>query len=177
MTEYNFTLQFKLQNHQDNPETFLKQLYESGCDDALIGIGNKGYIVFDFMRQSTSAYQAIESAVKNIKKVIPDAILVAVDPDLVGMNDIATLLNCSRQDVRKFLIAKNTVQCPIPVYWGGQFIWHLADVLHWLVEQKVYPVEESLIDTAIVAMNLNLAAQHQNLDPELLANSKALIAL
>jgi len=42
MNEYDFTLKFNFQNPQVDPKDYIEQLHESGCDDALIGIGKKG---------------------------------------------------------------------------------------------------------------------------------------
>ena len=175
MPEYDFTLKFKLSNSQILPESVLDRLYQSGCDDALIGIGKPGYLGLNFVRESTSAYEAIQSAVKNVRSVLKNAILVSVAPDLVGITDIATFLNCSRQNVRK-LLKENKSEHPRAIYEGAQSIWHLAPVLDWLVEKKAYSIEQSLIDTATVAMNINLAIEHQSLDPELQFLSQALIA-
>jgi hypothetical protein len=69
------TLSFNLQDSQIDPNDYIEQLHENGCDDALIGIGKKGCIVLNFIREASSAYEAISSAISD-KKVIPHAILV-----------------------------------------------------------------------------------------------------
>ncbi len=175
MPEYDFTLKFNLQDSQIDLEMYIDKLYESGCDDAIIGTGKKGYISLNFIRESSSAYEAISSAIENIKKVIPQAVLINVAPDFVGVTDIANLLGCSRQNVRK-LILKDNLNSPPAVYEGAQSIWHLADVLTWLVEDKAYSIDESLLETAVIAKNLNLAKQYKMLDPELQENFKTLVA-
>jgi hypothetical protein len=53
--EYDFTLKFNLQNLQTDPKDYIEELYTSGCDDALIGVGKKGYISLNFIRESSSA--------------------------------------------------------------------------------------------------------------------------
>ena len=175
MPEYDFTLKFNLQDSNINPEIYIDKLYESGCDDAIIGTGKKGYISLNFIRESSSAYEAISSAIENIKKVIPQAVMINVAPDFVGVTDIANLLGCSRQNVRK-LILKDNLNSPPAVYEGAQSIWHLADVLTWLVEDKAYFIDESLIKTAAIAKNLNIAKQYKMLDPDLQENFKTLVA-
>ncbi len=177
MQEYEFTLKFKLQNSSINPEIYIDQLYESGCDDALIGIGKKGYIALDFIRESSSAYEAISSAIEDIKKVIPQASLVEASPDLVGVTDVANLLGCSRQNIRKLMFTDNT-HCPPAVYEGSQSIWHLSEILTWLVENKNYSSDEyaPLIETAKITMNLNVRKQSKMLDRDLQENFKTLVA-
>lgn len=175
MPEYDFTLKFKLQDSDINPETYIDKLYDSGCDDAIIGTGKKGYISFNFIREASSAYQAVSSAIENIKNAIPQAVLINVAPDFVGVTDIADILGCSRQNVRK-LILKDNLNSPVAVYEGAQSIWHLADVLTWLVENKAYSIDESMIDLAMIAKNLNLAKQYKMLNPEIQENYQTLVA-
>lgn len=100
MKNYDFALTFKIKDSNSNPEKHLDSLYESGCNDALIGIGKKGYISLDFMRQSDSAYEAIYSAINNVKSVISDAELIHVSPDLVGVKELAQIFDCSRQNMQ-----------------------------------------------------------------------------
>ena len=175
MPEYDFTLKFNLPDSNINPEIYIDKFYESGCDDAIIGTGKQGYISLNFIRESSSAYEAISSAIENIKNVIPQAVLINVSPDFVGVTDIANLLRCSRQNVRKLML-KDNLNSPPAVYEGAQSIWHLADVLTWLVEDKAYSIDKSLIETATIAMNLNLARQYKMLDPDLQENFKNLVA-
>jgi predicted DNA-binding transcriptional regulator AlpA len=174
MPEYEFTLKFKLQNADVNPEIYVEKLYDSGCDDALIGIGKKGYIALDFIRESLSAEQAIISAINDLKKVIPKAILETISPDLVGVTDIATLLGCSRQNIRKLML-KDNLDCPPALYNGAQSIWHLSEILAWLAKNKNYPIDESLIEIAKIAMNLNIAKQYNQLDPNIQKKFKTLV--
>ena len=154
MSEYEFTLKFKLPEENMEPEIYVDQLYESGCDDALIGIGKKGYIALDFIRESETAYKAISSAIEDVLKVIPQANIIEAAPDFVG----------TRQNIQK-LISKDNSKCPHAVYGGSQSIWHLADILTWLVEEKDYQIDEWLIEIAITNRSLNLAKEINKLSP------------
>ncbi len=174
MREYEFTLKFKLPDSNTDPEIYIDKLYESGCDDALIGIGKKGYLALDFIRESSSAYEAMSSAIKDVRKVIAQADIVEASPDFVGVTDVANILGCTRQNVRK-LISKDNSQCPPAVYGGAQSIWHLVDLLTWLVEYKDYQIDESLIEIARTTMNLNLAKQSEMLDSDMQENFKTLV--
>ncbi|MEM7595796.1 MAG: DNA-binding protein [Cyanobacteria bacterium P01_A01_bin.83] len=174
MPEYEFTLKFKLQDSQIDPDIYVEQLYESGCDDAVIGTGKKGYIGLNFIRESSSAYEAIASAVRDLKKVIPKAILVEAAPDLVGVTDVANLLGCTRQNIQK-LIAKDNSTCPHAIYDGAQSIWHLADILDWLIDSKKYSISESLVEVAKVTMSLNITKQFAMLDSNLQESCKSLV--
>jgi predicted DNA-binding transcriptional regulator AlpA len=174
MQEYEFTLKFKLSDSNVDPGIYLEPLYESGCDDALIGIGKKGYIALNFIREADSAFEAISRAIEEVHRVIPGAEIVEASPDFAGVTDIAKLLGCTRQNINK-LLSKENSSPPPALYGGAQSIWHLAEILTWLFEQN-YPIEESLLDTAITTMNLNLAKRSSLLDPDMQENFKTLLA-
>ena len=84
--EYDFTLRFDLEDPELDPAIYVELLYESGCDDALIGIGQKGYIVLSFIREALSSSQAITKAIADVKKVIPFATLVETTLDMAETN-------------------------------------------------------------------------------------------
>jgi|688.fasta_scaffold11217_15 hypothetical protein len=86
MKEYDFTLKFDLKDPELDPAIYVELLYESGCDDALIGIGQKGYIVLSFIREALSSSQAITQAIADVKNVIPFATLVETTLDRAETN-------------------------------------------------------------------------------------------
>ncbi|NJS10065.1 MAG: DNA-binding protein [Microcoleus sp. CSU_2_2] len=79
MKEYDFTLKFKLEDSPAGPDDLIERLYAGGCDDALIGVGNKEYIRLNFSREASSAYEAISSAINDVKRVVPGVTLVVRD--------------------------------------------------------------------------------------------------
>jgi hypothetical protein len=85
MKEYDFTLKFNLQNLQVNPEIYVEQLYDGGCEDALIGIGQQGYLSLNFTREAPSAYEAVSSAITDVKNVIPQATLIEAASEVLGL--------------------------------------------------------------------------------------------
>jgi hypothetical protein len=86
MKEYTFTLIFDLKDSQADPSDFIEKLYEGGCDDALIGVGNKGYIALNFIREASTYTEAINSAVEDVKRVIPAANLRIEDSVIENIN-------------------------------------------------------------------------------------------
>lgn len=157
MKEYEFTLKFSLHGANSNPESHIDRLHTSGCDDALIGIGQSGRIALDFTRESVSAYKAIRRALRDVKKAIPNATLIEATPDFVGLTDVAEILGFSRQNMRKLML-KSGAEFPMPVHEGKSALWHLATILHWLVERKKdkYEIRDTLIDVAKINMQINL---------------------
>ena len=165
MTEYEFTLKFNLQNAQTDPQEYVELLGRNGCDDALLGIGQRGRIAFSFIRGSTSAYEAVLSAIEDIRKVLPNARLVEAAPDFVGLTEIAELLGFTRQNMRKLMIRAGAT-FPAPVRDGKPTIWHLSQILVWMNKTRKYEVDGALIDVAKTNMEINLAAAIQDLDPK-----------
>lgn len=132
---YEFEVLFKLNHPDQDPEECLGALLENGCDDATPGIGRKGYILLNFDREAETALEAVSSAIRDAQNALPDAELVEVGPDLVGVTDLAFLLEQTRQNVRH-LMQVHSHTLPDPVKSGsGQTsadVWHLSELLHWL---------------------------------------------
>ena len=154
---YNFELSFKLPGVNADGEQYLDALYEAGCDDAMIGIGRKGFIGADFSRESTSLEIAVDSAIRNIETAIPGAQLIDAGPDLVGASDVAAILECSRQNIRQLLTTDESA--PIPAYQGKRDLWHCAEVLTWLRDIKGMKIAPELIEVSTHAMRFNAAQQ------------------
>jgi predicted DNA-binding transcriptional regulator AlpA len=175
MQEYEFTLKFNFTDASINPESYLDNLAQAGCDDALIGIGQKGRIALNFNREADSALTALYSAIEQVKSVIPDAQLIEATPDFVGLSDIAEVVGYSRQNIRKLML-NNQASFPPPIHEGSSAIWHLASVLDWFKEGKGYAIDDSLRDLANATMQLNLAKESFKLDPVIGAKFNAVLS-
>jgi hypothetical protein len=158
MADYDFTLKFDITTIECEPETLLDQLYEAGCADAIMVIGQPGRIAMNFTREARSASEAVSSALSDIKKALPQARLIEATPDFVGLTDIADILGCSRQNIRNIYI-KYRSSFPSPIHEGSTTIWHLAKVLSWFKDKESYKVEDSLLEIAVTNMKINLDRQ------------------
>ncbi|HCA12039.1 MAG TPA: DNA-binding protein, partial [Marinobacter adhaerens] len=89
--EYDFTLKYSVPQDfaHDQLESSLSQ---AGCDDAIIGLGQKGRLALNFTREAESAEQAMLSALQDGQRAVPEARLVEAGPDFVGISDMASLL-------------------------------------------------------------------------------------
>lgn len=76
MNKYEFLLQLQLPDAGDDPAQWVDALAQAGCDDATVGIGQRGRIALDFAREARSAFEAVASAVRAVKRAIPGATLV-----------------------------------------------------------------------------------------------------
>ena len=177
MNEYEFVLRFQLPDGDQQSEQYLDALYEAGCDDATIGSGLQGYIGLDFCREAVSAEEAVISAVKAVKKAIPNATLKEVTPDLLNISEIADFLSprlqkVSRQAMRKYAfgqVAKIKTRFPAAAVTSSSPLWHLDEVVSWLVENNKADKSkaEKLLDTSKTAKALNLRLQAQSLQKEM----------
>lgn len=173
--EYEFTLKFKLEAGDSNADEVVERLGTAGCDDALVGIGQPGRIALNFTRDHESAEKAVISALKDVKSVIPEAKLIEVGPDFVGLTDVAELVDVTRQNMRK-LMMMHTDSFPAAVHEGNTAIWHLAHILQWLNDRGGYRIEQSLLDVAYIAMQINLIKEASQLEPRVRREARALVA-
>lgn len=163
MNEYEFTLKFSLPNNDLKEEQYLESLYNHGCDDALIGLGKKGRIALNFIRESESAHEAIFSAITNVKKAIPKATLIEATPDFVGLTEVAQMLSFTRQNMRK-IMERYIDEFPLPVYDGTLSIWHLFNILEWIKKKDLYEIKNSLLDISKTNMIININKSIYNFD-------------
>jgi hypothetical protein len=157
MREYDFILKFRLPETDADPEGFVDALAEAGCDDATIGIGQRGRIALNFTREARSALDAVHSAVRDVQRAIPGVQLVEASPDFVGLSDVADLLGCTRQNIRKLMIT-NAATFPVAVHEGTQWFWHLRPVLDWFAETQKRPIARALIEVSDATMKINIAS-------------------
>lgn len=161
--EYVFTLKYQIAS--EDPDALIERLGTAGCDDALVGTGQTGRLALAFTRDARNAYTAILSALRDVKKALPEAKLIEVTPDLVGLTDVADMVGVSRQNMRKLMLGHGT-RFPPPVHEGSAALWHLADVLGWLSEKANYEVDKSLIEIAISARQINIAKEARLMPPK-----------
>ncbi|MGH9439613.1 MAG: helix-turn-helix transcriptional regulator [Terriglobia bacterium] len=162
MNDYEFTLKFNLTDPGADPDQCIAALAAAGCDDALVGVGQSGRIALNFTRSARSAFEAISSALRDVRKAIPKAVLVEASPDFVGLTDVAEMAGFTRQNMRK-LMTSHVSTFPIAVHEGRPALWHLANVLAWLREQQKRPVDIVLLEVAETNMTLNIAKEARKL--------------
>lgn len=160
--EYTFTLKYQLADDGCTSDELVERLAESGCDDALVGIGQLGRLALEFTREATDAEQAVLSALSDVRRAVASAKLIEVAPDLVGLTDVAEIVGVSRQNMRKLMLTHPS-SFPTPVHEGSASIWHLADVLTWLQARGSYSLTRSVLEVARVASQINVAKEGRRL--------------
>ena len=173
--EYEFELRFKLTADDTDADEVVERLGESGCDDALIGVGQPGRVALKFARDAESAKRAIVSALEDVKRAIPAARLIEAGPDFVGLTDVADMLGMSRQNMRKLMLA-HAATFPAPIHEGSAAVWHLEPVLQWLRSKGGYGISQEQIDVAHIAMQINLVKAADRLDLPMQREVRTLVA-
>ncbi len=173
--EYVFTLKYQLADDDCDHEQIVERLFEAGCDDATIGMGQPGRIALAFRRKSVDAWSAIYTALSDVKGAIASARLVEAGPDFVGLTDVADAAGVTRQNMRKLMLA-HASQFPLPVHEGNPAVWHLSDVLVWLMSRGDYPIPSDLIDIAKSTKQVNLAKEAREIEPGIHRQLTALVA-
>ncbi|MDD1959501.1 DNA-binding protein [Pseudomonas sp. 39004] len=157
--EYEFTLKYQL-NEDEDADALLERLAQAGCEDALVGVGQPGRLALAFVRESPSAREAIESALKDVREAVPDARLIEATPDLVGLTDVAEIVGVSRQNMRKLMLS-HAHSFPAPIHEGSASLWHLAEILVWLQARGSYAIGQETLELARVAMTVNVSSAYQ----------------
>jgi predicted DNA-binding transcriptional regulator AlpA len=173
--EYVFTLKYQLAEQDCDSDAIVERLGAAGCDDATIGVGQSGRIALLFSREASSAFEALVSALKDIKRVVPSARLVEAGPDFVGLTDVAEVAGVSRQNMRKLMLT-HAIDFPPPVHEGSASVWHLSDVLDWLTERGGYDIKADVADVAKSAKQINLAKEVRSLEPRINRQLESLVA-
>lgn len=90
--EFLFTLKCQLSTNDTDIHTLIEQLAEEGCEDALVGVGQSGRLVLKFVREAPTAREAMESALADVRRAVPEARLIEATPDLVGLTGVAEVM-------------------------------------------------------------------------------------
>jgi len=71
-----FTLKYQLTSDESDMDSLVERLAEEGCDDALVGVGQPGRLALEFVREAASAHDAIEGAIEDVRRAVPNARLI-----------------------------------------------------------------------------------------------------
>lgn len=163
MAEYEFTLKYAVPVALER-ETVEGRLFEAGCDDAVLGLGQKGRVALAFIREAESAEAAVQSAIRDVASGLPESRLIEVGPDWVGVSDVASIFQFSRQNMQK-LFNRYADTFPLPLHEGKSAIWHLEEVLAWFQSVQGRTVDEALAELASVTRSYNIARELGRVEP------------
>ena len=165
--EYEFTLLLDLPEDYESAE---KSLFESGCDDALVGV-RYGCIFVDFCRAGDTLADAIFSGMEDISKA--GLCVRRVDScEFVSQSEIASRIKYSRQAVSLYVKGeRGPGNFPPPICHIDDDhapLWNWCEVAQWFHANQV--IDHSvLIDAMIVDLINNFLdiRRQQLLEPDL----------
>ncbi|MDF1761370.1 MAG: hypothetical protein P1U40_12625 [Coxiellaceae bacterium] len=165
--QYKFTL--ILDGVSDTTEDLEDQLYEAGCDDALIYFRN-GTVLLDFSRQSSSLEKAVLSAIKAIESIPAGAQVISMSPDaLVTEAEIAKRLNKPRQSVSLWAkrVRRQAIPFPNPISGLADKspMWRWLDVVKWLHQQQLVD-DITMLESARFVESLNAVLTARDSDTQ-----------
>ena len=119
--------------------------------------------------QGTSAMEALRNLLNRMAEAAPGLRLVRLDPDLVGVPDIAGRTGHTRQNVQQWTNGERNGDRPFPPPEGSagrSLVWRWAEVNAWLrplglADQAVRPTREesAFLDVALIEWNEEQAAR------------------
>lgn len=80
-----FTLKYDLGDQHCDPDALVERLGAAGCTDALVGMGQPGYLALEFTREANSVESAVRAALADVEAAIPSATLVNISSDVSGL--------------------------------------------------------------------------------------------
>jgi hypothetical protein len=159
---YQFTLILggvdeKTPNLEDN-------LFEAGCDDALINYKN-GTVYLDFDREGEELERVIISAIKDIESADIGATIVSVSPEhLVNLSDIAARVSMTRQALSLFMQGmRGSGDFPKPILKisNKSPLWRWSHVAEWFyLKGKIH--DHNVVDSANIVEDINAALELRN---------------
>lgn len=163
MPEHEFTLVMRGPDVLE--DQVLEHLYGTRCDDATFGEVD-GVQYADFGREAPSMQQALESAMRDISRVVPDIRFIRVEPDeLVSAAEIAARLGRSRESVRLWIEGQRGpggFPPPVTHLRSRSPRWRWTEVTDWLTTALDFPVQ--LRDDAYAIAEINARLEAERLD-------------
>ena len=131
MPTHQFTLIVEGPDLQD--DALIDALYESGCDDALVGRSH-GVQYLDFDRDAPSLEEAVLSAVTDVEQVAGVEVVRIAGAGLLSMADIAASTGRTRESVRLLVEGERGpgfFPAPVTDPRGRYRLWRASDVERW----------------------------------------------
>ena len=182
MSYYQFTLLVEGPDLQS--DTAIEALFESGCDDALVG-RTDGVQYLDFDREAPSPETAILSAIADVERLPDVEVIRLAGGGLVSMADIASHTGRTRESIRLLVTnERGPGRFPAPVTdpRTRYRLWRWSEVRRWFeanyVDEPV-PRDDAAYDQVAAAINASLELRHyyRSVQPEQRARINQFIGL
>jgi hypothetical protein len=158
MVEYEFL--FVVDGVSSDDDTMVAAL-----TDAFDGVlsWNRGLCRLAISSQGADALDALRNLLTRISSEVPALKILRLDPDLVGVSDIAERTGRTRQNVQQWVTGERNSENPFPPSEGcagRSHVWRWADVNDWLKplgfddgETRPTRDESVFLDAALISWN------------------------
>lgn len=144
----------------------LDRIFEALPDAVPANVG--GVVTLTAPVQAPNAETAAFHLIETVGEVLPDAIVIRLDQDLVSIPDIAERAERSRESIRLLVEGKRgpgRFPAPVGTVGDGIRVWPWASVLGWFLndlgedlgEQAVPPEVAAVVDACLAARKQQLA--------------------
>ena len=163
MSSYQFTLIVEGPDLQS--DTVIGALFESGCDDALVG-RTDGIQYLDFDREAPNPEAAILSAIAAVERLPDLEVIRLAGGGLVSMADIASHTGRTRESIRLLITGeRGPGRFPAPVTdpRTRYRLWRWSEVRRWFETNYAdRPVQRDDVayDQVAAAINASLELRH-----------------
>ena len=163
MSSYQFTLIVEGPDLQS--DTVIGALFESGCDDALVG-RTDGIQYLDFDREAPNPEAAILSAIAAVERLPDLEVIRLAGGGLVSMADIASHTGRTRESIRLLITGeRGPGRFPAPVTdpRTRYRLWRWSEVRRWFEANYAdRPVkrDDAAYDQVAAAINAGLELRH-----------------
>ncbi len=177
MPNFEFTLIVEGPDLQDDERIDL--LYESGCDDALVGRSH-GVQYLDFDREAPTLEDAMLTAIANVESVEGVEVVRIAGAGLVSMADIATRMGRTREGIRLLVEGERgpgSFPAPVNDPRNRYRLWRVSDVTGWFAANYGESPEFEADVVAALGACLELRRHARLLRPEQRAELRELVGL
>ncbi|WP_420623532.1 helix-turn-helix transcriptional regulator [Candidatus Poriferisodalis sp.] len=160
MTTHTFTLIVDGPDLQS--DELIDDVYEAGCDDALIGRAD-GIQFADFDREADTFQYAVLTAVAELECIAGITVTRLADAGLVSMADIAARTGRTRESVRLLITGERGpggFPPPVTDPRGRYRLWRSDEVETWLREHLAATLDNATDDHIRAAINACLELRH-----------------
>ena len=160
MTTHTFTLIVDGPDLQS--DELVGDVFEAGCDDALIGRAD-GIQFVDFDREVDTLQDAVLSAVAELESIGDITVVRLADAGLVSMADIAARAGRTRESVRLLITGERGpggFPPPVTDPRGRYRLWRSDEVETWLREHLAATLDNATDDHIRAAINACLELRH-----------------
>lgn len=163
MTTHTFTLIVEGPDLQS--DELIDDVFEAGCDDALIGRAD-GVQFVEFDREADTLHDAVLSAIAELESIADITVVRLADAGLLSMADIAARTGRTRESVRLLITGERGpggFPPPVTDPRSRYRLWRSNEVAAWFRENLAAILDAAADDHTRAAINAGLELRHHRI--------------